>query len=528
MSTRAQQREAELDDGPPPVNGDEGVDGRVPFDGKTSGLSARTREENRAQDEKEALAEEFANLRKKIGGSDANYKWLLFRVEPRRYMGQPTGAPQGLLLEKFDDPLELEEIQELHGGGVYKWQCKGPNPDDPRSKKPWSKFVEVAPIAGNPKTYSTPDGPRQIDPNQPPARGGDTSEMLAFMARMSENQRNDLLTLFREKNAAPAHDPEAAARAAAEREDRRMAHEKEMKKMELDGLKQIEAEKTRRQEEADRRKEQDADRERAHKAELERIRADAAAREKEADRRREEMKDFHGIIEKVMSKSDEAIKEVRVSMEKALEKSTSKKTEVDPIEIYERVAQVIEGRDRRNGRDRDPDKVPTSKLLDKALTMVDAKIDKGLTMLQASGNQPKKTKFVPNTMKAVALVPKETGQAPAGQLEAAKETKEPAPNPMAGDIGLKFPPADAESSEEIIGMLVEDIELALRAAWEAETIYSEVVVKFPKGVRDVLRMLDVSTCINTIDQMAPDGSIVKTPRGKSAIRIIHAALKGVS
>ena len=81
----------------------------------------------------------------------------------------------------------------------------------------------------------------------------------------------------------------------------------------------------------------------------------------------------------------------------------------------------------------------------------------------------------------------------------------------------QFPP-DGMSPQESIKLLVTDIELALKADWEEDRVFAEVVQKFPAGILALLKLATPDMAVDEISKGVPGDWLIGTPRGRQMVR----------
>lgn len=489
-----------------------------------STFSARARQEQRVEAEKDANADELATAIAQWAIPGRKYSFDLMRLRPSSYKDESTGrtfAPgrddgKGVFIQHYDEAPTLAEIEEVHGGTDYVLVAKGPDKDNP--DKVASKRFKVS-ILGAPKTLGMPTGaiPFAHVPMQASAAPSTdavatvTQNMMQMMQQMMENSRKDLqamLAVTQQKPAAPVVDHVAVARLEEERAEKQRAHELALKRMEQEMLARQRTDDLAREEARILREEARAERQRQHEKELAAMKATEEARREEARERRAESERITAMFQAAQKEQASSLEKVIMRMENAGKKE-------DP---EERILRTIDLVDRLRGSDKPaPDEGgPIAKALVGALPEVLKSADK---FLAARAPQPinNPAPAVPRqpTILAVDEPPAlpAPAPAPAPTVEVVQETL-PA---------FEWPAADADM-EVVAKALGKNIELSLQAGWGHKRIFDEVLLKFPEPFLAMLRALPMEMVMSSIEQNAPEGAAIRSNSGKLTMRLLYKAL----
>jgi len=79
-------------------------------------------------------------------------------------------------------------------------------------------------------------------------------------------------------------------------------------------------------------------------------------------------------------------------------------------------------------------------------------------------------------------------------------------------------PSDGMSPEDSIKLLVVNIEQALKADWEEDRVFDEIVQRFPEGVRALVKLVSPEQAMEQVNKVVPADWTVSTPRGQRMLR----------
>jgi hypothetical protein len=491
-------------------------------------MSAKARAEVRKEAEREDLVGQLNEFTRGLDINAGKYTFNLYRTEPKWSRGRVTGTDTGMLIASYAGKHpEIEEIMQEHGGEQYHFRVKGPNPENPGKDRNWT--FKLPRIAGEPKTVSTHNGTLPIDqaplPNQQPAQDGAFSLVREVMKTMTD-KNTEAIELIKSmafnQPKAPSVDPALLEAQAASREERRQAHEKEIARINAEAVTRAaevkaaaEADKARRDEEREERKQ-------AHELALKKMETDAKiaeqkfqldaeARKADADARRQDMKDFLKVI-------DDNRKETSAQFAKIAERMDDKN---DSKSVIKTMLEIEDLKDRLTGRDKKEDSGSISDVLKESLPKAMDTLKFAIERVTGGGGgsstpaQPAQRQITPGTVVSMPVPGTEQPPPPAAvQPDAAPQELPP----------FVFP-TDETPPGEAIQMLGANIELALRAKWLGPKIFSDVVEKFPAAVIGLVKMTPLDQAMDAIEKTAPGDAVLRSPRGKTALRIIYGLLK---
>lgn len=492
-------------------------------------MSARARQEQRVEDEKDRNADELSAAIAQWAIPGKKYSFDLMRLRPASYKDEATGrtfAPgrddgKGMFLQHYDEAPTLAEIEDVHGGTDYVLVAKGPDKDNP--DKLATKRFKVA-ILGPPKTLGMPTGAIPFAHVPAPAAPPDntvasvTQNMMQMMQAMMDNARKDTQAMLatiqaaqNQKPPAPVVDPAVMLRLEEERAEKQRQHELSMKRMELETLARQKADEAAREEARIAREEARAERQRQHDKELAAMKAAEEARREEARERRAESDRLSQMFQQ--SQKDQA-----ASMEKMLARLEQGKKQEDPEERILRTIELVDRLRGTNDKQETPkEEGPITKAIANALPEVLKTADKFLNnrIQPASAAAPAR----PTQPTIIAVDEPPALAAPAAAAPAttpAVEVQEQLPP-------FEWPAEDADLTQQA-GLLGKNIELALQAKWGHKRIFDEVLLKFPASFLGMLRALPMEAIISSIEQNAPTDAAIRTNSGKLTMRLLYKAL----
>lgn len=501
---------------------------------KAQTITAKVRQEQRTENEKDANAAEFERALSLLLVPGAKYKFSLMRLKPVSYKDPDTGLTYipgkddgiGKLVTTYsgEDPPTLDEIADTHGGEEYKMRVVGPSKDDPNRSV--TRTIPLPAILGPPKTLGTANGALPfghatqfgLAPPVDNTAATVTTTMMTMVEKMQAQSRQDMMTLVQtlQKANVPITDPQADKRWQEEQAEKKRNHEAQLAKEKLEAEERREAAKVEREERIRRedreREERREEAKRQHDKEMKLLDQQAEDRRAEDKRRREDE-------ERREKRHEELLKEQRQGMEKLVDKITKK--EENPTEQILRNLDLV---DRIRGDKGEKEDSALSKAVPELLKTVR---DLGNTAMTRFGNQPSapsKTQTVAPAKKDTVLIA-ETTSAPTQTAEAS------APGPDDGGIGLKWPDPEvverySDEDKAAIGKLFGDnLDKALAAQWNAKRIWNEIVVRFPMKMHVEFTSYPMDLVLSAAEHNSPDGSYLKTPVGKQALRMIYKGLK---
>lgn len=490
-------------------------------------MSARARQEQRVEDEKDRNADELSAAIAQWAIPGKKYSFDLMRLRPASYKDEATGrtfAPgrddgKGMFLQHYDEAPTLAEIEDVHGGTDYVLVAKGPDKDNP--DKLATKRFKVA-ILGPPKTLGMPTGAIPFAHVPAPAAPADntvasvTQNMMTMMQAMLENSRKDTQAMLatiqqaQSKPAAPTIDPATMLRLEEERAEKQRQHELSMKRMELETLARQRADEAAREEARIAREEARAERQRQHDKELAAMKAAEEARREEARERRAESDRLSQMFQQ--SQKDQAS-----SMEKMLARLEQGKKQEDPEERILRTIELVDRLRGTNDKQETPkEEGPITKAIANALPEVLKTADKFLNNRIQPAPAAAPARPTQPTIIAVDEPPALAAPAAPATAPAVEVQKEQLPP-------FEWPAEDADLTQQA-GLLGKNIELALQAQWGHKRIFDEVLLKFPASFLGMLRALPMEAIISSIEQNAPADAAIRTNSGKLTMRLLYKAL----
>jgi hypothetical protein len=467
----------------------------------TNSRNARARAEDRLETEKETLHLNWDEWMQRMGAAGKSYRMLLVRTHPRAWRGRRAYGP----LETSATPMEPQDVLDVHGGGKYKGKVSGPDPDNPAKTRTWEVDYE---FEGDPLTISArlPDGTQGAMAIEEafktnaamPASAGDSSlemmrEMMNFMREREDRDRRAI-----PPPAPPAVDTVELARIAS-------SEKIEAAKIEAARQDRLHAE-------------QQAEANRRHDLEMKKIDAAVETAKVEAQKRADETKEARAATEKL-------VETINASNKEAISTVTK---------IVDEIGKRLEDVSKRKEED-----VPTQLLKWKGVleTLKGEKEDK-----EEPGTDIAATlaENIPNVVKLAETYIKERygkeaprnptpsvqpGTTIAVPLVTARATAHVAPQPASTvpDPTFDFP-GDYATPEEAVKMLAGNLEKAIPAKWTSQRFFDEVVLKFPAQIKGVLKMAPLDMWFAQIEQYAGEASVLRSPRAKQIISVLHALL----
>ncbi len=489
--------------------------------------SAKVRAEERKEAERDNLIEQLNDFTKGLDLNAGKYTFNLYRTEPKWHAGRVTGTDTGMLIATYPGKHpEIEEIMQEHGGEQYHFKVRGPNPEDPLKIKSWT--FRLPRIAGAPKTVSTHNGTLPIDqapiPNQQNSSDAALNlvrETTKMMVDKMEGTTKVIQDVLLARSQVPQIDPALQRAQDDAREERKQAHERELAKIKADAELAVSKSKQDAEEANRRRDEEREERKQAHELRLKEMElkskeddnkraADAQARKDEAEARKEETK----LYMKMMDDNRKATEAAVAKLADKLDDKNDQGSVIKQMLMMEDLKDRLTGRDKKDTGGSIADAVKDS--IPKALDTIKFAIERiGGGPAAAPAQAQTRKQIAPGTVASVPVPGSETPPPPV--------VEQPAAAP-ATPLEFAFP-TENTSPIESIQMLAANIEMALRSKWLAPQIFTDVVQKFPESVITVLKLATLDQAMDEIEKNAPGDAVLRSPRGKQAVRIIYGLLK---
>jgi hypothetical protein len=485
--------------------------------------SAREAVDQRREDERVLLAHELDVLKKKIALGDGAYKCRLYRSEPFWVGKHKTGAPgKGLFLTAYPEPPEIDDIQRVHGGGKYKIEIIGPDPDNQARTRTW--MSDIPPIDGPPLTEGAFDLAAGVAGARPivdaPAvvaekpKDDSANLMLSTMADMLKRSQDDTKAMMNSVLSArvPVMDPAVTMAREEAKIANQQAHELRLEQLKLDATSRADAARLAADEAKEARDRDREDRKLQHEKELEQMKITAEARRADELRRSEDLKAIISTVQESNRTTMAALQEGQKTIAAALEKVAEKKSSEDPIAgllRLEELRNALLGGNDKDEKEGDVLKRSLANSVDKLVDKTEFLVDKFVGF-----GDRKERKLLKGTVAAVDLEP------PAPAAAAA---------PPAATGTARVPnftwPTDATPDNEQLDMIIRNVEEALQARWDPQRIYKEVMLRFPERTLGMLRMFSVEKAMEVVSQVAPAGSAIRSPRGAAIVKALITTVK---
>jgi hypothetical protein len=523
---------------------------------------AKARAEALEEERRTKLRGQYADVIQRLGAHRSEYSLKLYRRSPE-WQGRYRVA--GLLetYEAGNIPTEME-IAEKHGGYDYRCVLHGPNPDNPREQIDVTVNLQVS---GFPTTHRhngslmplPPDAYQSAATTAQDAQSDKVMDLVKSV--MEQNQKNtDALRKEMAEMLAPKPlDPEVVrAEAAAAK----MAHEKEMKRLDLEAEERREARKRQEKIDDERRAEERAARDAASKRELEIMRMQHDAnleamklKSKEtADARAAEIKRDEDM-KRTFAEAQQRMADMMAASTKQLAEVVAKVTEVektDPIEALTKTILAVKSVGELMAPEKPPAPEPPSQGMEIAKMILPkfmATADKLMDRLGPSAEKKPAPAIKPGTVmrspaparpalpapaapvQAAPALPPAPEQAPAALAPAPEKPAEPVqdepappPAPVRALPQFVFPDEGTDAATAL-RRLGDAVALALDANMMPQAIYNHVVTKFRSDVLDLVVGQPKETALSTLNTFAPDGSVLLTPRGQMTVKLLYSLVK---
>lgn len=502
--------------------------------------------------------------------SAGRYTISVFRIEPE--LDPETNKPIKGYLEKFTRPISLDEIAKKHGGGKYRAMVQGPrSPNDTNASTILSnKHFDIAgdPIVqrrgATPAAGALPTGVENLlkasmeNADKQIERVSDENRELQkmFLAAMSKNDNGLEKALLAMNNPQQQQQLLLEERKLAEQ---RLAQEREMQERRLAAERE---ERRREQEAAERRHTETLTQMRM---ENERIREEARLRAQESQRQYE-------LQLKMLEKQDQEKSAAQIKMAESMNAMQNQQL----MQMQQWQAMQLEQANSQRALERDmmmkqidslqkksspiEDLLKTKQVLDMLKgddedgeTLVERILDKvtenGPGMLAAiglmrggatanPGNSPAQ-RVLPGSVAVVEMDEDEQPRRMRRRMKRPQTTSvakttdavveaEAAPTEVENDYKeFRYPSAE-DDIEAVLEMLVRDIDLAIQREYEPKRILSEVVMRFPKEVADLVKAAPADQVVALLEQRAPTSWHINMPRGQRLVREMHSLMMMLS